>query len=281
MAVHGRGGAWPRADFQADAVNRFSRRGRDGREWDMMTVTMPPGCGIDGVDLGGWKYTGFMSSRMIRDFEADGPVSVAFRPDTPVRLWRVDKGRREQVDVADPSALCLAVRRTAQLRETVDLEWDRAMTGRMVAAVDGVAPSSERQMILDDGRDRVLLYTRTLVPMVSRVGDDMRVGDLLAVGRVDVTRFLSRFEGRTVRATDWLHWLEPTGSAATDSVHGVRSGVSMPVSDGVPRTAGGSRYEPLEYGRHADGSISMFPVADPADPADPVFLSSRAGRSVA
>ncbi|KFJ07146.1 hypothetical protein [Bifidobacterium tsurumiense] len=267
MTVHGRGGAWPRADFPVDAVNRFTRRGRDGREWSMMTVAMPPGCKVDGFDLGGWRYTGFMSSRMIRDHEGAGPVSVAFRPDAPVRLWRVDGGRRD-LALADPEALCLAVRLAQRLAETVDLEWDRGMTVRMVNAVDGLVPSAERQMILDDGRDRVLVYTRTLVPMVSRVTDDMRVGGPLAVGRGDVARFLSRFEGRTVRATDWLHWLEPTGSSATDSVRGVRSGVSAPLSDGIPRTAGGLRYEPLSYERHGDGSISMFAAADPADPTN-------------
>lgn len=233
----------------------------------MVTVTMPYGCRIDGVDLGGWKYTGFMSSRMIRDFEAGGPVSVAFRPDSPVRLWRVNKGRRSQVAVMDPEALCLAVRRAASLTDTFDLAWDATTTRRMVDAVDGVAPSSERQMVLDDGRDRVLLYTRTLVPMVSALTDDMRVGGLLAVGRGDVTRFLSRFEGRTVSATDWLHWLDPTVAPAMDAVRNVHSKPSLPLSDGMPRTAGGDVYEPLSYERHDDGSISMYPVADPADPS--------------
>ena len=278
----GRGVAWPRADFRADAVRRFARRARDGRVWDMMTVSMPPGCRVDGFDLGGWRHTGFMTSRMIRDFESGGWVSVAFRPDTPVCLWRLVDGRREQVDVADPEALCLAVRRAARLSETFDVAWDRETTLRMTAAVDGVAPSMERQMIVDDGVDRVLLYTRTLVPMVSRLGDDMRIGELLAVGRGNVARFLSGFEGRTVRTTGWLRWLEPDGSYAADSVRGVRSTLSAPLSDGVPRTAGGSRYEPLSYTHHADGSVSMYDVADPADPSDPMIgVSSPNGRRTA
>ena len=272
----GRGVAWPRADFRADAVYRFSRHARDGRVWDMMTVGMPAGCRVDGFDLGGWRHTGFMTSRMIRDFEAGGPVSVAFRPDAPVCLWRVVDGRREQVDVADPEALCLAVRRASRLSEMFDVAWDRGMTMRVLDAVDGVPPSRERQMILDDGANRVLLYTRTLVPMISRLGDGMRVGGLLAVGRGSVARFLSGFEGRTVRTTGWLRWLEPDGSYAADSVRGVRSMLSAPLSDGVPRTAGGSRYEPLSYTHHADGSVSMYDVADPADPM--IGVSSPTGR---
>lgn len=272
----GRGVAWPRADFRADAVYRFSRHARDGRVWDMMTVGMPAGCRVDGFDLGGWRHTGFMTSRMIRDFEAGGPVSVAFRPDAPVCLWRVVDGRREQVDVADPEALCLAVRRASRLSEMFDVAWDRGMTMRVLDAVDGVPPSRERQMILDDGANRVLLYTRTLVPMISRLDDDMRVGGLLAVGRGSVARFLSGFEGRTVRTTGWLRWLEPDGSYAADSVRGVRSMLSAPLSDGVPRTAGGSRYEPLSYTHHADGSVSMYDVADPADPM--IGVSSPTGR---
>lgn len=272
----GRRVAWPRVDFRADAMQRFERRARDGRVWDMMTVIMPPGCRVDRFDLGGWRHTGFMTKRMIRDFEAGGLVSVAFRPDAPVCLWRLVDGRREQVDVADPEALCLAVRRAARLSETFDVAWDRETTMRLLAAVDGVAPTMERQMILDDGVDRVLLYTRTLVPMVSRLGDDMRVGELLAVGRGNVARFLSGFEGRTVRMTGWLRWLEPDGSYAADSVRGVRSMLSAPLSDGVPRTAGGSRYEPLSYTHHADGSVSMYDVADPADPM--IGVSSPTGR---
>lgn len=260
---HGHGGAWPRGDFPVDAVNRFRRRARDGREWDMMTVSMPPGCRVDGFDLAGWKYTGFMSSRMIRDHEAGGLVSVVFRPDVPVRLWRVRGGRREQVDVTDPEGLCMAVRRAQQLTDTVDVAWSRDTTMRMLAAVTGFAPSRERQMILDDGGDRVVLYARTLVPMVSCLTDDMRLDGLMAVGRGAVARFLSRFEGRTIRATDWLQWLDPTGMA--NPLRAARTGVPMPLSDGVPRTAGGSRYEPLSYERHGDGSISMFPAADPAD----------------
>lgn len=273
----GRRVAWPRVDFRADAMQRFARRARDGRVWDMMTVGMPAGCRVDGFDLGGWRHTGFMTSRMIRDFEAGGLVSVAFRPDAPVCLWRVVDGRREQVDVADPEALCLAVRRASRLSEMFDVAWDRETTMRMTAAVDGVAPSGERQMILDDGAQRVLLYTRTLVPMISRLDDDMRVGGLLAVGRGSVARFLSGFEGRTIRATGWLHWLAPAGQAA-DATRGVRS--SAPLSDGVPRTAGGSRYEPLSYERHADGSVSMY-AADPADPSNPMpGMPSPSGRRV-
>ena len=64
----GRRVAWPRVDFRADAMQRFERRARDGRVWDMMTVIMPPGCRVDRFDLSGWRHTGFMTKRMIRDF---------------------------------------------------------------------------------------------------------------------------------------------------------------------------------------------------------------------
>lgn len=259
------GRAWPCVDVDPGLVAPFERRLRDGRSYPLMTVTMPAGTRFDGVDLGGWRHTAYMTRGARASWDAGRPVRVAFAPDRPVELWRVDGRRRERAVVSDPEGLCGAIRTAGELSDLSYVTWTRDLTARVVDVVDGAPPSRERQMVLDfGGTDRFLLHTRTLVPMLSRLSGDMRVGDLAAVGRRDVSGTLDGMAGRVAGVSGWVSWLGSTGVDAASSLDAAPSRLESGwAGDGVARTAGGYHYEPLAGGYGLDPTGTL-PTTAPA-----------------
>lgn len=240
--------AWPCVDVDARYASH-SVRSRSGRRYDLLTVSMPPGTRLDGVDLSGWRYTCGMTRRQVSDLDAGSAVRVGFPPDSPVVLWRVDGRRREEVRVSDARDLCRAVRTALRLQDVADVVvWDPGMSRRLAGMVDGVLPSHERQIVLSYADQRMMLYTRTLMPMLSRLDDDLNVGELVAVGHGPVVRALDGLDGLRVGLSDWVEWLSDTQSYAGDAM-GVRSDpYGRRAGDGSARTAGGLRYDPLSNG---------------------------------
>ncbi|MDE5640859.1 MAG: hypothetical protein K2I40_03945, partial [Bifidobacterium castoris] len=92
------------------AVHPYTHTGRDGRRWDMMGVTIPEGVRLQDVDLGGWRLSAFADRRSSADKANGGPVTISFRPDRPVDLYRGRGPGRETMRIDDPWDLCCAVK---------------------------------------------------------------------------------------------------------------------------------------------------------------------------
>ena len=102
--------AWPRVNFPNGFVMPFRRTARDGREYEMMTVAIPRGVTVNGVELGGWRFDRFMHGQERTAIANHRPVTVTFRPGEPVNLWRGSGANRETLAIDEPWDLCRAVK---------------------------------------------------------------------------------------------------------------------------------------------------------------------------
>ncbi|MCI1712668.1 hypothetical protein [Bifidobacterium tibiigranuli] len=101
---------WPRVNFPNRFVTPFQRTARDGREYEMMTVAIPRGVTVNGVELGGWRFDRFMHGQERTATANHRPVTVTFRPGEPVNLWRGSGANRETLAIDEPWDLCRAVK---------------------------------------------------------------------------------------------------------------------------------------------------------------------------
>lgn len=101
---------WPRVNFPNGFVHPFQRTGRDGRVWEMMRVSIPSGVTLNGVDLNGWQMDRFMDRYAKEDKLNGRPVTVSFKPNTPVELWRGAGETRQTMSIENPWDLCKAVK---------------------------------------------------------------------------------------------------------------------------------------------------------------------------
>ncbi|OZG62477.1 MULTISPECIES: hypothetical protein [Bifidobacterium] len=101
---------WPRVNFPNSFVHPFTRTARDGREWEMMRVSIPKGTFVNGIDMGGWQIDRFMGRSSKEDKLNGRPVTVSFKPGEAVTLWRGAGEQRETLTIDDPWTLCRAVK---------------------------------------------------------------------------------------------------------------------------------------------------------------------------
>lgn len=83
---------------------------RDGRVFDKMFVSIPPGVTLNGVDLGGYAFDHFAKPREIEQKANGRPVAINFRPGEPVRLFRGVGPERRTLEISNPWDLCRAVK---------------------------------------------------------------------------------------------------------------------------------------------------------------------------
>lgn len=101
---------WPNVNIPADLTRPYTRKGRDGREWAKMIVVMPAGTTIHGTDVSGWRADRFMTQANRRQRRDGRPVNLRLRPGEPIELFHGRGAERRTLTVADPWALCTAVK---------------------------------------------------------------------------------------------------------------------------------------------------------------------------
>lgn len=101
---------WPRVNFPNAFVRPYSHTAKDGRTWDMMAVTIPKGTRMHGVEMGGWRFSAFADRYNTADKINGRPVTISFRPDRPVELYRGKGETHETMRIDDPWDLCRAVK---------------------------------------------------------------------------------------------------------------------------------------------------------------------------
>ncbi|NEG89842.1 hypothetical protein [Bifidobacterium aerophilum] len=101
---------WPRVNFPNGFVHPFQRTGKDGRIWEMMRVSIPNGVTLNGIDIGGWQMDRFMDRYAKEDKLNGRPVTVSFKPNTPIELWRGAGETRQTMSIENPWELCKAVK---------------------------------------------------------------------------------------------------------------------------------------------------------------------------
>lgn len=71
---------WARVNFPNKFVHPHEYTARDGRVFDKMFVSIPPGVTLNGVDLGGYAFDHFAKPREIEQKANGRPVAINFRP---------------------------------------------------------------------------------------------------------------------------------------------------------------------------------------------------------
>lgn len=101
---------WARVNFPNKFVHPHEYTARDGRVFDKMFVSIPPGVTLNGVDLGGYAFDHFAKPREIEQKANGRPVAINFRPGEPVRLFRGTGPERRTLEISNPWDLCRAVK---------------------------------------------------------------------------------------------------------------------------------------------------------------------------
>ena len=101
---------WARVNFPNKFVHPHEYTARDGRVFDKMFVSIPPGVTLNGVDLGGYAFDHFAKPREIEQKANGRPVAINFRPGEPVRLFRGVGPERRTLEISNPWDLCRAVK---------------------------------------------------------------------------------------------------------------------------------------------------------------------------
>ncbi len=104
---------WPRVNIPNTLVRPYRHTARDGRQWDMLGVTLPAGTRIHGNDVGGWRFSAFADRHSSRDKAEGLPVTVTLRPDRPIDLYQGRGEARACMRVDDPWDLCRAIKAAA------------------------------------------------------------------------------------------------------------------------------------------------------------------------
>ena len=97
---------WARVNFPNKFVHPHEYTARDGRVFDKMFVSIPPGVTLNGVDLGGYAFDHFAKPREIEQKANGRPVAINFRPGEPVRLFRGVGPERRTLEISNPWDLC-------------------------------------------------------------------------------------------------------------------------------------------------------------------------------
>lgn len=101
---------WARVNFPNKFVHPHEYTARDGRVFDKMFVSIPPGVTLNGVDLGGYAFDHFAKPHEIEQKANGRPVAINFRPGEPVRLFKSTGAERRTLEVSNPWDLCRAVK---------------------------------------------------------------------------------------------------------------------------------------------------------------------------
>lgn len=106
----GGGNRWPSFTIDPAAVHPFTRNAKDGRQFDMMVVSLPAGTTVDGQDLTGFAISVFQGKYTQEQLQQGRDVYVGLNPARQVEVfkgkWNTPEYQR--VEVA-PQALADAV----------------------------------------------------------------------------------------------------------------------------------------------------------------------------
>ena len=106
----GGGNRWPSFTIDPAAVHPFTRNAKDGRQFDMMVVSLPAGTTVDGRDLTGFAISVFQGKYTQEQLQQGRDVYVGLNPARQVEVfkgkWNTPEYQR--VEVA-PQALADAV----------------------------------------------------------------------------------------------------------------------------------------------------------------------------
>lgn len=83
---------WARVNFPNKFVHPHEYTARDGRVFDKMFVSIPPGVTLNGVDLGGYAFDHFAKPREIEQKANGRPVAMVRSADIPIHRYSRPRG---------------------------------------------------------------------------------------------------------------------------------------------------------------------------------------------
>lgn len=76
-------------------VRPYTYTAKDGRTFDKAYVHFAEGTKVNGIDIGGFSCDVFMSDRMKQQMLSDEPVTLSFKADEMVPIWKGSKNDPE------------------------------------------------------------------------------------------------------------------------------------------------------------------------------------------
>lgn len=138
---------WARVNFPNKFLHPHEYTARDGRVFDKMFVSIPPGVKVNGVDVGGYAFDHFAKPREIEQKANGRPVAINFRPGEPVRLFKGIGAERRTLEIANPWDLCRAVKahndEYAKVYGTARAETTEAVRKPVESSADAGGPADE------------------------------------------------------------------------------------------------------------------------------------------
>lgn len=92
---NGPGPEYAHVKVPAAFLQQHEYTARDGRTFEKAYFHIPQGTKVNGVDIGGFSCDLFMNDRMKQQMLSGGQVTIGFKADEPVGIWKGSKGDPE------------------------------------------------------------------------------------------------------------------------------------------------------------------------------------------
>lgn len=102
--------AWPKVNVPNAFVHPYEMTSKDGRSFEKMIINMPGGTKLNGVDVTGWSLDRFMSDAARNDKANGRPVTLTFKPDQAIELFKGKGEKKQTIRIKDPWTLAKALK---------------------------------------------------------------------------------------------------------------------------------------------------------------------------
>lgn len=106
----GKAAAWPKINVPNAFVHPYEMTTKDGRSFEKMIINMPSGTKLNGVDVTGWSLDRFMSDAARNDKANGRPVTLTFKPEQAIELFKGKGEKKQTISIKDPWTLAKALK---------------------------------------------------------------------------------------------------------------------------------------------------------------------------
>lgn len=106
----GKAAEWPKVNVPNAFVHPYEMTSKAGRSFEKMIINMPGGTTLNGIDVSGWSLDRFMSENARNDKANGRPVTLTFKPEQEVQLFKGKGEKKRTIRIKDPWTLAKALK---------------------------------------------------------------------------------------------------------------------------------------------------------------------------
>jgi hypothetical protein len=195
---------------------------KDGRVFEKMIINMPGGTKLNGVDVAGWSLDRFMSDTSRNDKANGHPVTLTFKPDTEIELFKGKGEKKQTISIKDPWTLAKALKASRDHYISQKEERVKSPAADQTKPSAAVGRSAEGNHIDMTGKNFNIPYEVNGDTRYANVKTDGIDAWNISADSLDIGRVTTNAEGYYVAYSK----NRPEGIAALDPISAARQAVA-------------------------------------------------------